>query len=83
MATSKVAIFLFKIFFYIFIPKWRIGYDYTPKCIIMLDKLNKILISLEDAMDSEDWSLVQHAVNKLEEVYEKIEMEDQFGEYED
>ena len=49
----------------------------------MLDKLNKILISLEDAIDSEDWSLVQHAINKLEELYEKIEMEDQFGEYED
>ena len=25
----------------------------------MLDKLNKILIALEDAVDSEDWSLVQ------------------------
>lgn len=49
----------------------------------MLDKLNKILISLEDAVDSEDWSLVQHAINKLEELYEKIEMEDQFGEYDD
>lgn len=49
----------------------------------MLDKLNKILISLEDAVDSEDWSLVQHAINKLEELYEKIEMEEQFGEYDD
>jgi len=49
----------------------------------MLDKLNKILIALEDAVDSEDWSLVQHAISKLEELYEKIEMEDQFGNYED
>jgi len=61
----------------------------------MLDKLNKILIALEDAVDSkilialedavdsEDWSLVQHAISKLEELYEKIEMEDQFGDYED
>ena len=49
----------------------------------MLDKLNKILIALEDAVDSEDWGLVEHAIGKLEELYEKIEMEDQFGEYED
>lgn len=49
----------------------------------MLDKLNKILIALEDAADSEDWDLVRHAIGKLEELYEKIEMEDQFGGYED
>lgn len=49
----------------------------------MLDKLNKILIALEDAVDSEDWTLVQHAIGKLEELYEKIEMEEQFGDYED
>lgn len=49
----------------------------------MLDKLNKILIALEDAADSEDWNLVQHAISKLEELYEKIEMEEQFGGYED
>jgi len=34
-------------------------------------------------VDSEDWTLVQHAIGKLEELYEKIEMEEQFGDYEE
>lgn len=72
MAIEKIAIF------FIFVI-----YTYIKNKIIMLDKLNKILIALEDAVDSEDWSLVQHAIGKLEELYEKIEMEEQFGDYED
>jgi hypothetical protein len=45
----------------------------------MLDKLNNILIILEDAMDAENWDLVKSAHSKLEELYERMEMEDTFG----
>jgi hypothetical protein len=45
----------------------------------MLDKLNNILIILEDAMDAESWELVKSAHGKLEELYERMEMEDTFG----
>jgi hypothetical protein len=45
----------------------------------MLDKLNNILIILEDAMDTESWELVKSAHAKLEELYERMEMEDTFG----
>ena len=45
----------------------------------MLDKLNNILIILEDAMDAENWDLVKSAHAKLEELYERMEMEDTFG----
>jgi hypothetical protein len=45
----------------------------------MLDKLNNILIILEDAMDTESWDLVKSAHAKLEELYERMEMEDTFG----
>jgi hypothetical protein len=45
----------------------------------MLDKLNNILIILEDAMDAENWDLVKSAHGKLEELYERMEMEDTFG----
>ena len=45
----------------------------------MLDKLNNILIILEDAMDAENWDLVKSAHTKLEELYERMEMEDTFG----
>jgi hypothetical protein len=49
----------------------------------MLDKLNNILIILEDAMDAENWDLVKSAHAKLEELYERMEMEDTFGSDED
>jgi hypothetical protein len=49
----------------------------------MLDKLNNILIILEDAMDTESWDLVKSAHAKLEELYERMEMEDTFGSDED
>jgi hypothetical protein len=45
----------------------------------MLDKLNNILIILEDAMDAENWDLVKSAHAKLEELYERMEMEETFG----
>ena len=45
----------------------------------MLDKLNNILIILEDAMDAENWELIKSAHAKLEELYERLEMEDTFG----
>ena len=45
----------------------------------MLDKLNNILIILEDGMDAENWELIKSAHTKLEELYERLEMEDTFG----
>jgi hypothetical protein len=56
---------------------------FKKKYLYMLDKLNNILIILEDAMDTESWDLVKSAHAKLEELYERMEMEDTFGSDED
>jgi hypothetical protein len=45
----------------------------------MLNQLNKILILLEDAVDTENWDLVREAMGKLEEMYERIEIENDLG----
>jgi hypothetical protein len=45
----------------------------------MLNQLNTILILLEDAIDTENWDLVRQATNKLEELYERIEIENDLG----
>ncbi len=45
----------------------------------MLNELNNILIILEDAMDTENWDLVRQAKAKLEEIYERMEIGDQWG----
>jgi hypothetical protein len=44
----------------------------------MLNQLNNILIILEDAMDTENWDLVREATKKLEEIYERMEIGNQW-----
>lgn len=45
----------------------------------MLNQLNNILITLEDAVDTENWDLVRDALDKLEEMYERIEIQNDLG----
>ena len=42
---------------------------------MMLNQLNAILNLLEDAVDTENWDLTRQALHKLEELYERIEIE--------
>lgn len=51
----------------------------------MLNKINEILVTIEDAIDSESWELVRHAQRDLNELYERLEIEDTWdsSEYED
>jgi len=46
----------------------------------MLNELNHILVALEDAIDSENWELVKQVVQKIEGIYERIEISEQYGE---
>lgn len=45
----------------------------------MLNQLNDILITLEDAIDTENWDLVKSASDKLQELYERIEIQNDLG----
>jgi hypothetical protein len=45
----------------------------------MLNELNNVLITLEDAVDTENWDLVRQAIHKIEVIYERIEISDQYG----
>ena len=45
----------------------------------MLNQLNTILVLLEDAVDSENWDLVRQSLSRLEELYERIEIQNDLG----
>lgn len=45
----------------------------------MLNQLNTILVLLEDSIDTENWELVKQSLSKLEELYERIEIENDLG----
>lgn len=45
----------------------------------MLNEINNILILLEDALDTENWELVRECKSKLEELYERLEISEEWG----
>jgi uncharacterized coiled-coil protein SlyX len=45
----------------------------------MINDLNDILNMLEDAIDTENWELVRQAKSKLEILYERLEITEEWG----